>query len=260
MANGSTSLFRLLVKRFLQITLIIFIISNVINKTSRHVTASIAKEQAAYWKAVVRDNKDYKELKLGAIALETGQLLATHIGKYFGVVRQQVFEEWVPIIRALVEPILSDSEPLQVVEVEPYNGMANNFTGEQPQMCPIHGLYRISSKYGKRIHPTKHIPKMHWGIDLSCMAGTAIYAPAKGVVTETKYNKGYGKTIKVQHASGYSTLFAHCSRIMVEKGDSVYPYTVIGKVGKTGTASGNHLHYEIFKSGKNMDPLALMQQ
>ncbi len=121
--------------------------------------------------------------------------------------------------------------------------------------CPIWNNYRISSRYGYRIHPILHKRRFHDGVDLACPTGTPIHAADKGLVIYTGWRGGYGRTILIDHGSGISTMYAHCSRIAVKNGQTVSRGQVIGYVGSTGFSTGPHLHFGLRKYGKPINPM-----
>ena len=127
-----------------------------------------------------------------------------------------------------------------------------------PAIQPISNkdLKRVASGWGWRFHPVYKIRKFHYGIDFTSPTGTEIYATGDGVVTNIKNSgrRGYGKHVRVDHGFGYETLYAHMSKFNVKKGDKVKRGDVIGYVGNTGTSTGPHLHYEVWKEGKKVDP------
>ncbi len=121
--------------------------------------------------------------------------------------------------------------------------------------CPISRSYHISSRYGWRIHPITHTRRFHDGVDLACPAGTPIHAGDKGIVIHADWKGVYGKTVLIDHGSGISTMYAHCSRFAVSKGQTVKRGQVIGYVGSTGWSTGAHLHFGVRKYGKPIDPM-----
>lgn len=124
-----------------------------------------------------------------------------------------------------------------------------------PSMFPLpKNKGRITSEFGYRRHPTYKFKKFHYGIDIAAPAGTAIYTTAPGKVLHAGWIRGYGNYIIVEHVKGYRTAYAHLSKISVAKGQWLAQGTLIGKVGKTGLATGNHLHYEVIKNGKKVNP------
>ncbi len=126
-----------------------------------------------------------------------------------------------------------------------------------PGISPINkGDYdRISSPFGMRMHPTLKVEKFHNGIDFAAKKGTKIVATADGVVTNLEFKEGtYGKMIIINHGGGYETWYTQMSDYAVSKGDKVKCGDVIGYVGSSGVSTGTHLHYEVHKDGKPVDP------
>ena len=128
---------------------------------------------------------------------------------------------------------------------------------QTPSIRPVVGG-RISAQFGMRLDPFVDKFKPHHGIDISAPRGTDIYAAADGKIIETKTryrpNYGYGKQIIVDHGYGMKTRYAHLSKVLVKPGQKITRYTVIGKVGDTGRSTGPHLHYEVLKEGKTVNP------
>ena len=117
-------------------------------------------------------------------------------------------------------------------------------------------LKRMTSGYGYRIHPIYKTRKMHYGMDYSAKVGTEIYATGDGVISKVKRSKrGYGNYVKINHGFGYETLYAHMSRYIVKKGQKVKRGEVIGYVGNSGISTAPHLHYEVRKDNKKINPV-----
>ena len=117
-------------------------------------------------------------------------------------------------------------------------------------------LKRMTSGYGYRIHPIYKTRKMHYGMDYSAKVGTEIYATGDGIVSKVKRSKrGYGNYVKINHGFGYETLYAHMSKYIVKKGQKVKRGEVIGYVGNTGISTAPHLHYEVRKDNKKVNPV-----
>lgn len=126
-----------------------------------------------------------------------------------------------------------------------------------PAIMPINNkdLRRTASGWGWRIHPIYKIKKFHEGMDFSAPIGTEIYATGDGVVSEVKTSfSGYGKHVKIDHGFGYQTLYAHMSSFNVRKGQKIKRGDIIGYVGSTGTSTAPHLHYEVVKKGRKVNP------
>ncbi len=126
-----------------------------------------------------------------------------------------------------------------------------------PDISPIKtgASFKVTSGYGKRIHPFTKEKKFHYGIDFSAETGTLVVATANGVVTRVVFlEKSYGKLIEIDHRNSYITRYAQLSDYAVREGDKVKKGDVIGYVGQSGLSTGPHLHYEVFKNGKNVNP------
>ncbi len=115
---------------------------------------------------------------------------------------------------------------------------------------------RISSPFGKRYHPILKKYKIHWGVDYAAPKGTAIYAGGDGVVQVAKYNGSYGNYVKIRHNSEYSTAYGHMNGFArgIRPGTRVKQGQIIGYVGSTGRSTGPHLHYEVIKNGRRVNP------
>ena len=121
---------------------------------------------------------------------------------------------------------------------------------------PVDGA-RITSKFNpRRKHPILGYTKAHTGVDMAVPQGTPIYASGDGIVIEVVLNhKAYGKYVTIKHNREYSTRYAHMSRVgKVRVGQRVQQRQVIGYVGMTGLATGPHLHYEVMRYGKHINP------
>lgn len=134
-----------------------------------------------------------------------------------------------------------------------------NVPGARNSICnfiwPVRG--RITSPYGVRVLNGRK--EFHSGIDIGAPTGTNIVAAESGRVSYTGYMRGYGNVIILSHNGGYSTVYAHNSVNLVKKGQYVRKGSVIGKLGRTGNATGTHLHFEIRLGGKPLNPLSYLK-
>ena len=119
--------------------------------------------------------------------------------------------------------------------------------------CPAYT--RISSYFGPRPQPTAGASTNHKGVDLAAPYGSAILASAAGVVTTSTYSKSAGNYIVIAHGNGMSTVYMHCSALLVSVGETVEQGEKIAKVGSTGFSTGNHLHFGVIKNGSYVNPL-----
>ena len=127
-----------------------------------------------------------------------------------------------------------------------------------PAIQPISNkdLRRLSSYFGYRTDPFYKVLKFHEGVDFSAPTGTEIYATGDGVVYSSRRARGgYGNQIIVDHGFGFKTMYAHLQEFKVRKGQRVKRGQVIGTVGNTGKSTSPHLHYEVLKNNKPVNPI-----
>lgn len=124
---------------------------------------------------------------------------------------------------------------------------------------PLRARYWLSSNYGWRDSPFATGKRtFHSGIDMAVGKGTPIYAALAGTVVAAGYDTTYGNYVIIEHHSGYRSLYGHMERIACRKGNVVYNSTVIGYVGSTGMSTGPHLHFTVYKNGKTVNPLTVL--
>ena len=127
-----------------------------------------------------------------------------------------------------------------------------------PAIQPVSNkdLSRMASGYGYRIHPIYKTRMFHNGMDFSAKSGTPIYATGNGKIAKTrKSRRGYGNHVIIDHGYGYKTIYAHMKKYIVKRGQKVKRGEIIGYVGNTGTSVAPHLHYEVHKDGKKINPV-----
>ena len=113
----------------------------------------------------------------------------------------------------------------------------------------------VSSGFGMRSHPILGSHRFHKGVDLRASFGTPIRASADGRVAAAGWNGGYGREVRLDHGQGLQTLYAHMSRLAALPGQRVHAGEIIGFVGSSGLSTGPHLHYEVLKDGRPVNPL-----
>lgn len=129
---------------------------------------------------------------------------------------------------------------------------------DPPNTYPLGKDFEVSSHFGMRFHPIYKKKKMHQGIDFKAPMGTPVYATADGVIEKAKLGtegKGYGKHVVIKHDDDFQSLYAQLSEIKVKPGQSVKQGDLIGLVGSSGMSTAPHLHYEVIKNGKKVDPV-----
>ena len=125
-----------------------------------------------------------------------------------------------------------------------------------PNIFPVEGW--ISAGYGWRINPFTGKREFHRAIDIVAPWGTEVKAACQGKVTYAGWKDFYGLVVEIKNSYGYTTRYAHLSRILVKKGKNVEKGEVIGRLGSSGRSTGPHLHFEVWRRGKSVNPLELM--
>ena len=128
-------------------------------------------------------------------------------------------------------------------------------TQSQGLIMPVAGAH-ITSGFGMRYHPILGYTRLHAGVDFGAAYGSPIMAVDDGVVTWAGVHGGHGNYVKLEHGGGIATGYGHMSRIAVGLGMRVHAGEVIGYVGSTGLSTGPHLHYEVFRDGRPIDPMS----
>jgi murein DD-endopeptidase MepM/ murein hydrolase activator NlpD len=157
------------------------------------------------------------------------------------------------LLRTLLEGLESRLDVVRL-DVEKRNALA----AATPSMWPVHGW--LSSRMGVRTDPVTGGADFHHGLDIVGDKGQSVFATAAGTVREASYQGGYGNLIVLDHGFGLQTRYGHLSAFTVKAGDRVNRGDLIGRVGATGRATGNHLHYEVLANGRLLNPLQLLTQ
>ena len=147
------------------------------------------------------------------------------------------------------------SSIVAVFLVMPFSGRAEVRAVTRYSHVPLTRM-RLTSEFGIREHPVTKALHHHDGIDLAAPVGTPIRAVLGGIVIFSGVYKGYGKLVVIEHDGGrLTTHYAHCDALLVSVGERVLRGAVIARVGRTGRATGAHLHFELRDGGKPIDPL-----
>jgi len=137
-------------------------------------------------------------------------------------------------------------------------GLASMVTGQMEAKSAT-PFTHVTSSFGERIDPITHQASRHTGVDLAAATGTPIPAAKDGVVVSAGARGGYGNAVEIAHADGTHTLYAHASGVAVNPGDRVSAGQVIGWVGETGRTTGPHLHLEVRRDGRPLDPATALK-
>lgn len=141
----------------------------------------------------------------------------------------------------------------QLLEVEKALARRDEVWAATPSIAPAMGL--MTDGFGGRADPVTGRHALHRGLDISARRGTPVIAPADGVVVFTGLSGGLGRTIRIAHGLGYTTVYGHLDRIQVEPGEEVRRGAKIGALGNSGRSTGPHLHYEVHVDGEAVNPL-----
>ena len=175
----------------------------------------------------------------------------------------KVFDNFAPVINKELATLELDVEKLSRevnLELNSYSSIYEKVQEDIrriamiPSIRPVEEGY-LNSTFGYRNDPIDNVKRFHQGQDITVKTGTPIYAPADGIVKRAYYAGGFGNHIKLQHGAGYTTLYAHLSKIKVKHGQKVKRGDIIGLTGNTGRSTAPHLHYEIHHNGKPQNPL-----
>ncbi|OGD14902.1 MAG: hypothetical protein A2W20_04355 [Candidatus Aminicenantes bacterium RBG_16_66_30] len=121
-----------------------------------------------------------------------------------------------------------------------------------PSIMPVVGW--MSSVFGHRNDPFTGAWTMHYGVDISTNIGNPIMATADGIVIKVQTDKYLGKNVTISHGNGFTTVYGHMSNFAVKAGQKVKRRDIIGYIGQTGKAAGPHVHYEVLRDGRRVDP------
>lgn len=155
------------------------------------------------------------------------------------------------ILDSLAE--INKTDPSIVSNLSETEDKLKTYMDSVPTFWPTGG--RISSYFGSRDDPFNFTEKFHQGIDIACDYGQSIKASANGKVIYSDWYNNYGKTVIIDHGYGLTTLYSHCSSLLVEVGKTVKKGDNIAKVGSTGRSTGNHLHFEVQVNGTPVNPI-----
>ena len=191
-----------------------------------------------------QDMMDWLEAKGLRLKTERGNRVVPESDKSSDVIRtlQKELERLEADARALTSTINKGSSS------------GTKYTGGV-MVWPAPQYTRISSEFGGRTHPVSGEYKYHSGMDLAAPGGSPILAAASGkVIIAGNTGNGYGNYVVIDHGGGITTLYGHCSKLLVKKGQSVSRGQQIAKVGSTGLSTGNHLHFEVRVKGACVNP------
>lgn len=223
------------------------------------------REEIAVQKAEIESIKAEQETRRQTLSemqstLKTKQAaqstIIANLASQEEVIRKQVEQqeaEEARIQRLISQAVASQSAASQSTQSSTLSTITASGTGSMQWPCP--STKSITSQFGTREHPIQGVTKMHNGIDIAGSYGVDIVAADSGTVLFSGNSSSYGKYIVISHGNGITTLYAHCSQLLVSAGSSVNKGQVIAKVGSTGQSTGPHLHFEVSVNGARQNPL-----
>lgn len=142
-------------------------------------------------------------------------------------------------------------------EIKDYLSQQRDIYVSTPKGWPVDG--QVSSFYGYREHPKTGSRDFHGGLDIAASPGLSVRATADGIVSFAGWSGGSGNLVALEHGHGFSTYYAHNRQVMVKAGQKVKRGDILSSVGSTGNSTGPHLHYEVWKDGKSLDPKTFIE-
>ncbi len=220
----------------------------------------LEEDELALQTALTEQQNLVAEKEASMVNLEEQKLQAEQYMKEYEAAAQSLEEEYLKAkaaeeeLQDEIDAILAQRarEEEERRKNENGGGGAPTFGGTFIWPVPS-GYSRISSQFGPRTLWGRY--DFHLGIDIPASYGTNVFASASGTVVTATYHYSYGYYVLIDHGNGYSTLYAHNSRLCVSVGQTVNQGDVIAKIGSTGSSSGNHLHFELRVNNKVTNPL-----
>ena len=194
----------------------------------------------------------FTQKKRGTALVSTAVCAALMLGSLVGCEIQQPAP---PVKEPVGEETVSTGLS-ELLEQEGGTELSQSIVVEDSLYWPVEGEYTLSALHVKRTHPITGEVSSHNGLDIVAPEGKKVQAALSGVVTESDFDKQYGNYVLVTHENGKTTLYCHLKECLVEEGDAVSREEIIGIVGRTGAATGAHLHFELRQDGEPVDPIA----
>jgi murein DD-endopeptidase MepM/ murein hydrolase activator NlpD len=211
----------------------------------------ISPDKKLYRVVQAPSQKSDKEITIVSHKVRKGESLSVIARKYRTTIKAIITEN------DLESTLVKAGQTLKVpADKKQYSIAKASSRSSKFMKMPARG--RLSDRYGWRNHPVYRKRLFHAGIDIAAPKGSPIKAAMSGKVIYAGRRSGYGKLVIISHSNGYSTRYAHCSSILVKKGQQVKQGQLVARVGATGVATGNHLHFEVRKNGKTLNPLTYL--
>jgi murein DD-endopeptidase MepM/ murein hydrolase activator NlpD len=231
-------------------------------QSSREIASMIGTLQAQRSTLIAQYQARQAALRAAQMRSQHRVRVARRVKTYKNVTDKHGHTKRVPTSRVVYEDrMVSDSQSEQTMSEnfsESGGSGSSNITGSGGWTLPVHAP--LSSRFGMRYHPILHRMELHSGDDLAASYGTPIRAAKSGTVLYAGWKTGFGNTIMIDVGNGLVTLYGHTSKMRVSPGEHVNAGQYIGNVGSTGWSTGPHLHFEIRKNGKPINPLPYLKK
>jgi murein DD-endopeptidase MepM/ murein hydrolase activator NlpD len=211
----------------------------------------LAENQVSFLEEIASNAAERSE-RIAAVLEEVGRDIPKEAGN-----EDAMGGPFVPMPSDVDPETFRDGVELATAEVERFETLQETASG-LPLMTPM-SRASITSRFGVRKDPFRRRPAMHTGIDFRAPSGEPAKATAPGRVITAGYSRGYGYMVEIDHGDGLTTRFAHLSKIVAKKGQTVAKGDIIGRTGSTGRSTGPHLHYEIRVNGRAIDPMTFIR-
>lgn len=209
----------------------------------------LAKQEVEYKRKIQEEQKILAQKK----AEESKQRLETLVASRADLERQiEENKERIKQLEKQEQELLKKSQELNSL-IASLSKRTKYVEGQM--VWPLQNTTTITSGFGRRYHPILKKYSTHTGIDIGGKYGESILAANKGTVIIAGWQDAYGYTVVIDHGGGITTLYGHCSKLLVKVGDEVKAGQVIAKVGSTGWSTGPHLHFEVRVNGEPQNPL-----
>jgi murein DD-endopeptidase MepM/ murein hydrolase activator NlpD len=254
--NSSKTALDVLVEseNIIELTSKIYILNNIAKRDQQIMQDFIAAQKDLEFKMQEQE----KEIERLRQQIEASNMTLQDVQRSTQSVESQIQDRFntIEMLKKQEQQFLEESKKIEE-RIKQMQLMANQYAGGK-MIWPVPSSQRITSRFGVRNHPVLNYYRMHTGIDIAANQGANIIAANSGIVRISGWEGGYGNTVMIDHGGGISTLYAHCSSLLVRVGQEVSAGQVIAKIGSTGISTGPHLHFEVRKNGEPIDPMGYL--
>lgn len=210
---------------------------------------NLAKKEIQYNKEIQKKLKENKETRAAEIKSNISRIMDSQADIKLEINKRMATIEILDKMEVELE-----KESLNVESIIKGMALMGDYSGGI-MLWPVPSSVSITSNFGYRVHPIYGTTRFHSGVDIGASYDSSIVSVNTGVVIYAGWQGGYGNTVIISHGGKITSLYGHCSKLLVATGQSLKSGDIIGKIGSTGASTGNHLHFEIRNDGVPIDPL-----